>query len=72
MVLKNDTTTEEIVCRQSEGIPPPFCCQEPMTDELWAERTARLQAAGERARATFPTACPRCGHTWSERGKEGA
>lgn len=47
-------------CRRSEGIDPPFCCQPPMTPEIWAERGARIAAALARADAARPKACPGC------------
>ena len=62
MVLKNETTPEEIVCRQAEGVPAPLCCAVPLTDAEYAARSDRIRAAGERARSRFPTHCPRCGY----------
>jgi uncharacterized protein (DUF983 family) len=42
-------------------VAPPACCQPPMSDEVWAARTARLAAARKRAYERMPERCPACG-----------
>lgn len=42
------------------SIAPPMCCEQPLTDEAWAARTARLAAAKKAAYERMPTICPHC------------
>lgn len=47
--------TTTIVCRMSEGLEPPACCQPP-----FEERSARLEAAKAIADRVTPRRCPAC------------
>lgn len=43
------------------SVAPPGCCQPPMSQEVWGERTRRYRAAYRQALESRPTACRNCG-----------